>query len=325
MHTHEATADQGVPVLAIVGPTAVGKTAVAFGIARARGGEIISADSMAVYRGVDIGTAKPTPAEQSLVRFHLVDVAEPTVSFSAAQFRDRALQALADCRARGRLPIVTGGTGLYVRVLLSGYGLAGVPADPAVRARLQEEAGHGGSPALHERLRRLDPVTAARLHPNDAVRIIRALEVIAATGLPVSAYIDRERARRKVVPSVKVGLRMEMKELDHRIGARVDAMFASGLVGETAGLLASGIGADAPALRGLGYRETVAMLGGAMDLPQCVEMVKRHTRRYARRQMTWFRAEEGVRWLDVTGRDPTEVAEAVLDVYYADTRRTTEE
>lgn len=311
------------PVLAIVGPTAVGKTDVAIEIASQHSGEIISADSMAVYRGVDIGTAKPSPKQRRGIAFHLIDVVEPTMGFSAADFQNLGRHAITECLSRGRLPIVVGGTGFYVKALLDGIGLAGVPANGAVRSELQEELERLGTAAMHERLAGVDPASAARIHPNDAVRIIRALEVWRVTGSPMSEISARDCARRRPIPSIRVGLRMEMSQLDERINERVHAMFATGLVEEVQRLIDSGVPEDAPSLRGLGYREVVGYLRGMMTLDQCIRTVQRNTRHYARRQMTWFRGDAAVQWIHVSQMSPLSVGAAVMAIYDDATRRTT--
>ncbi len=309
-------------MLVIVGPTAVGKTRVALEAARALGGELISADSMAVYRGLDIGTAKPTLAERGGVPCHLIDVVEPTETFSAAAFRDLAKSVIAECRSRNALPVIAGGTGFYVRALLDGLGLAGVPADPAVRHELRLQAERLGTKHLYERLVVVDPVSARRIHPNDAVRIVRALEVWQVSGRTLTQIAEEESRTRKPLPAVRIGLRMDVRVLDQRINERVDAMFGAGLVDEVGNVLARGVDPDAPGLRGLGYKEVVSYLRGMITLPECVDMVKRNTRRYARRQMTWFRADRAIQWFDVTERTASEIANQVVAVYSDVPRRT---
>lgn len=309
-------------MLAIVGPTAVGKTDAAVAIACRHGGEIISADSMAVYRGTDIGTAKPTPEQRRRVRFHGIDVVEPDRMFSAAEFCVIADKALQECRERGALPLVVGGTGLYVRAFLDRLSLAGVPADPLVRQRLREEAERAGLKTLYDRLAGIDPIATSRIHPNDAVRIIRALEIWMCTGQRPSDLYQQDRSVRQPIEAVYVGLTMPRETLDMRIDRRVDRMFEQGLVEETAGLLRKGLSPKAPALRALGYREVVAYLRGMMTLDDCIRMVKKNTRRYARRQMTWFRADDRILWLDVTGVKPDRCADRVMEVYAEASRRT---
>ncbi len=284
-------------VVVILGPTAVGKTAVGLRVAEQIDAEIISADSAAVYRGMDIGTAKPTAEERARVRFHLIDVADPDEPFTAAKFRELALEAMRDIQARGKRVLIVGGTGLYLRVLLHGFSLAPPPRDPAIRKRLQQEASKQGLPALYARLQQVDPRAAARIHPNDAVRIIRALEVYEMTGKPVSEW---QRRAESELPALKFGLTLPRPLLYQRINARVDQMMAQGFLQEVRNLLSKGYNKDLPALKGLGYRHLIAYLMGEMGLEEAVALWKRDTRRFAKRQMTWFRREPGVHWLDAS-------------------------
>jgi tRNA dimethylallyltransferase len=287
----------------ILGPTAVGKTDVAIRLAERWGGEIISADSSAVYRGLDIGSAKPTPDEQRRVRFHLIDVADPSEVFTAAHFRELALQAMTDIRARGKRVLIVGGTGLYLRVLLHGFSLAPPPADPEVRARWKAEVERVGAPALHARLQQIDPLAAARIHPNDAVRITRAFEVYEMTGVPISQWQQRAAAE---LPALKIGLTMPREQLYARIDQRVDTMIAQGMLREVQTLLQNGYNPEQPALKGLGYRHLIGYIQGRVSWDEAVRLWKRDTRRFAKRQMTWFRREPGVHWVDASlGIEPT--------------------
>jgi tRNA dimethylallyltransferase len=297
-YLHAGVSSLRMQVVVILGPTAVGKTAVGLRVAEQIGGEIISADSAAVYRGMDIGTAKPTAEERARVRFHLIDVADPDEPFTAAKFRELALEAIRDIQARGKRVLIVGGTGLYLRVLLHGFSLAPPPRDPTIRKRLQQEAREQGLPALYARLQQVDPQAAARIHPNDAVRIIRALEVYEMTGKPVSEW--QHRAEREL-PALKFGLTMPRPLLYQRINARVDQMMAQGFLQEVQNLLSKGYNRDLPALKGLGYRHLIAYLMGERGLEEAVALWKRDTRRFAKRQMTWFRREPGVHWLDASG------------------------
>lgn len=299
------------PVVAIVGPTAVGKTDIAVALAQRHGGEIVSADSMAVYRGADIGTAKPTPAQRRAVPCHLIDVVEPSETFDVAEYRRMATEAIEAIKQRGRLPFVVGGTGLYVRALLDGLGLTSVPANSAVRAELWQVARLQGSSTLHAQLAAVDPVTASRLHPNDTVRIVRALEVWKCTGEPLSVWIERDQQQRRPVASVRIGLSVAMDVLDRRIDARVDAMMASGLLDEVRALMSRGARPAAGIMRGLGYRELGDHLMGTSSLAEAVTAIKRNTRRFARRQRTWFRGDPSVQWLDITGLSLDEAADRV--------------
>jgi tRNA dimethylallyltransferase len=278
-------------VIAVVGPTASGKSAAALQLAVERGGEIISCDSVQVYRGLDVGTAKPTAEERARVPHHLIDVVDPDEPFSAARWAELADRAIAEVRARGREPIVVGGTGLYLRALRFGL-VDAPPRDVALRERLyDEERAHPG--ALHARLGAVDPESAARLQPRDLVRLVRALEVEALTGVPLSrhhaAHAPVERHATQVL------VLDPRAELDARIAARTAAMIAAGLADETRALVER-YGAALPALSSVGYRETVALLDGRLTAAEWAPAIVRSTRRYARRQRTWFRKEPGARW-----------------------------
>ncbi len=284
------------PVLVVVlGPTAVGKSRVAIDLALCFGGEVIGGDSIQVYRGFDIGTDKPAPSERRGVPHHLIDTVDPTVQFTAADFVREALAATQDISSRGRLPIVAGGTGLYLKALVDGL-FPGPGRDPAVRAALEAEAREKGLNALFRRLEEVDPAYAAKIRDRDRVRIVRALEVHAATGRPISEHFLATAspvAGRKVV---RIGLRLERAVLVRRIEERVDRMFARGLVGEVRGLLEKGIPEDAPPFRALGYRHVLEHLRGGLGLDEAVALTKADTRQYAKRQMTWFRKMAEVVW-----------------------------
>lgn len=311
----EDNTEQSVPYLALVGATATGKTAVGVLLAEALGGEIVSADSMAVYRHMNIGTAKPTPQERERAAFHLIDVAEPDAPYSVAEFKRQANAALQAIARRGKPALLVGGTGLYVRALLDDFGLTETPADPEIRARLDAEAARLGAPALHARLAEVDALAATRIHPNDRIRIVRALEVWERTGEPISVQQARDRERRSRQPSrvvPKFGLTASRERLNERIEARVDAMIAAGLEAEVRGLLSRGYGAALPPLRSLGYKEMVAYVRGEADLPTTIDAIKQNTRRFAKRQGTWFRADPAIAWLDVGESRPADVAAAIL-------------
>jgi tRNA dimethylallyltransferase len=285
-------------MVVIVGPTASGKSALALDLARAIDGDIVSADSQQVYRGMDIGTAKASPAERLLVPHHLLDVVDPDDEMTAARFVALADQVIAELAARGRPIIVAGGTMLYVRVLLCGL-FEAPGADPALRARLADEVAEHGSAALHARLAEVDPAAAARILPGDARRIIRALEVLALTGETMSAHQARHDFRRlpSRYPVRLVGLLPDDRDaLYQRIDQRVDQMLAAGLVDEVAGLRARGIRPPLRSQAAIGYREIHRHLDGDLDLGEAARLIKRNSRRYARRQVSWYRAEARVEW-----------------------------
>lgn len=285
----------------LCGPTATGKTALAVDLAEHLGAEIICADSRTVYRGMDIGTAKPDAALRARVRHHLLDVAGPADTFTVADFQRLARQALREIRSRARGALIVGGTGLYIRAVVDDLALPRVPPDRTLRARLEAEERAAGPGALHRRLAALDPAAAARIHPANVRRLIRALEVIEATGRPLS---EQQRRGAEGMRAVMVGLVADRAELYRRIDARVDAQLAAGLADETRRLLAEGVPLAAPGMQALGYKEIAGWLRGAYGYEEAVRLLKRNTRRYAKRQLTWFRRDPRVQWVDVTGLTP---------------------
>ncbi len=288
----------GPPLLVIItGPTATGKTETGINVALACGGEIVSADSMMVYRGMDIGTAKPPASERRGVPHHLIDVADPDEEFNVARYQQLAGEGITGILGRNRLPLLVGGTGLYIRSVAEDYRF-GVQADRRLRNRLRETAELYGAARLHGHLAVVDPVTARRLHPNDQRRIIRALEVYYQSGIPLSRHPGRRGGAPKYL-SVMFGLNMDRARLYRMIEARVDVMVQAGLVREVQTLLAKGYGPELTAMRGLGYKEIVAHLRGELTLGEAIQILKRNTRRFAKRQLTWFRRDERIRWLDV--------------------------
>ncbi|MBI2459945.1 MAG: tRNA (adenosine(37)-N6)-dimethylallyltransferase MiaA [Candidatus Rokubacteria bacterium] len=297
------------PLLALVGPTGVGKTALAVRLAREWAMEVVSVDSRQVYRRMDIGTGKPTPEERAAVPHHLLDVVEPDARYDAARFARDAAEAIRGIRARGRLPVLVGGTGLYLRAFLRG--LAPVPGrDPAFRAALAERARREGPASLHAELAAIDPERAARIHPHDLVRISRALEIHRASGEPPSRLL----AWRRTVPGEGVlvlGLTVPRSRLYARLEARVEAMLARGLLEEVRGLLRAGFSPELPALQGIGYRHMAAVLAGRLPLGEAIRAMKRDTRRYAKRQWAWFAREPGVLWVEVEPDDPEGAVKAV--------------
>jgi tRNA dimethylallyltransferase len=281
-------------IVVLAGPTGAGKSALGLALARRVGGEIVNADSQQVYRGLDVGTAKPTPAERAAVAHHLLDVAEPGEGMDAARFVSLADQAIAGIEARGRLPLVIGGTGLYLRALL--HGLVEAPGrDPALRGRLAEEAAALGRPALHARLAAVDPAAAGRIHPNDLNRIVRALE-IAAGGQTQSALHAAHAFRPERHHALFLALEPPRPELLSRLDARVEAMFARGLLEEARALL-DRFGATLPPRLPIGYAEAVEVVRGALALDEAVRRVQAAHRQYARRQVIWLRREPGAEWI----------------------------
>jgi len=299
------------PLLVLVGPTGIGKTAVAVRLAARLPIEAVNADSRQVYRGMDVGTGKPTAEEQAALHHHLIDILDPDETYHVARFRAEALLAVDGIRARGRLPVVVGGTGLYVRALLKGLHDA-PPASPALRRELEALARAEGPGALHARLREVDPAAAERLHPNDRVRLIRAIEVARArtdAARPTAVWSA-------AVPPfhvVMIGLTQSREALNARLAARVHAMVAGGMMEEVKRLREAGYATTAPAMAGIGYRQLSAVLDGGLTLAEALRLMIRDTTRYAKRQMTWFARDPEIRWLDVDAAGGVEgAADAVL-------------
>jgi tRNA dimethylallyltransferase len=295
-------------LIVICGPTAGGKTAAAIEVAEQVDGEIINADSVQVYRLMDIGAAKPTAAERARVRHHLIDVVDPDEPFDAASFARLGRATVADIASRGKVPIVAGGTGLYIKALLGGLARRAA-SDPGIRRRLQEDLREEGPAALHARLAQIDPATAARVHPNDAVRIVRALEVYAATGRPLSAHHRGHRFSDAPFEAFTIGLDMPRETLYARIDRRVEAMMARGLETEVRRLLARGYGEDLKPMQSLGYRHMTALIAGRVDRAEAVRTLQRDTRRFAKRQLTWFRANPRIRWVS-----PADIASLLPEI-----------
>jgi len=298
------------PLLAIVGATATGKTALAIALARRLDGEIVNADSRQIYRGMDIGTAKPSAAEQEAARHWLIDVAAPDEPFTLAGFLDLANAALDGIWSRGRLPIVAGGAGQYVWALLEGWRVPRVAPDHALRAELEAVAETQGRDALASMLRAVDPASADAIDARNVRRVIRAIEVTRATGRPFSAWRKKDAPRRDVTI---IGLRMDRDALYRRIDERVDSMIGRGFAREVERLIAEGYGCDAPAMSGIGYRQICEHLRGECTLDVAVTRMKTETHRLARMQHTWFReGDERIYWLDAAAPDLVERALATI-------------
>jgi tRNA dimethylallyltransferase len=287
------TPDQ--PVIAILGPTAVGKTELSLCLAERLNGEIVSVDSRLIYRGMDIGTAKPSDAERSRIPHHLIDVAEPDESWSLATFREAALRAIAAIHGRGRLPFLVGGTGQYLTAILEGWSPPVLPADRALRRELESFAAEHGLQALHRRLQQVDPETASRIDARNVRRVVRALEICTLTGLPAS----RQRAKNPpAFRSLWLGLTLPRRELYARVDARIDAMLAAGLVDEVRGLLVGGLSPDLPSMSAIGYRQIAEHLRGETSLEEAVRRIRRVTRQFVRRQANWFKPDDPrIHWL----------------------------
>ena len=291
-------------ILVICGPTASGKTALAVELARRHHGEVVSADSMQIYRRMDIGTAKPTREEMWGVPHHMLDVADPEEDFSVARYVDMAAKCVDDILSRGKLPILAGGTGLYIDSLLSGRTFAPFQPDSPLRGQLEEQLRREGGAAMLARLAQVDPDSAARLHPNDEKRIVRALEVYQSTGKTISQHNLETQAIPPRYDALTLALAFERREdMWSRIDRRVDQMMDQGLVAEVQGLLDSGVPAKCTAMQAIGYKEMAAALLSHGDVSAGAEEVKLRSRQYAKRQLTWFRRNKAARWL-LWGREP---------------------
>ena len=291
-------------ILVICGPTASGKTALAVELALRHHGEVVSADSMQIYRRMDIGTAKPTREEMRGVPHHMLDVADPEEDFSVARYVDMAAKCVADILSRGKLPILAGGTGLYIDSLLSGRTFAPFQPDSPLRGELEEQLRREGGAAMLARLAQVDPDSAARLHPNDEKRIVRALEVYQSTGKTITQHNLETQAIPPRYDALTLALAFERREdMWSRIDRRVDQMMDQGLVAEVQGLLDSGVPAKCTAMQAIGYKEMAAALLSHGDVSAGAEEVKLRSRQYAKRQLTWFRRNRAARWL-LWGREP---------------------
>jgi tRNA dimethylallyltransferase len=295
--------DQGTPLLAIVGPTAAGKSALALAVAELLGGEVVNYDSVQVYRGFDIGSGKLAPEERCGIPHHLLDCLEAEEHYTAGDYRREALGVLERIKERARLPVLVGGTGLYLRALLLGL-FEAPPRSEKLRDRLRGMAERRGREFLHRLLERLDPEAATRIEPRDTQKAIRALEVCILARTPISQLQARGRTGLEGYRVVKVGLRPERKELCRRIDRRVEWMFEQGLVEETRALLRRPDPTHIKALNALGYRQASAVAGGQLSLTEAIRQTQAATRQYAKRQMTWFRREAAIHWIDGFGEDP---------------------
>lgn len=298
------------PLIVVLGPTASGKSTLGISLARALGGEILACDSTQIYRHFDIGTAKVPRAEQYGIAHHLTDLVEPDQVFTAGEYRRQALKALEELRQRGKVPVITAGTGLYLRALLEG--LAEAPArSEELRERLRRRARERGGEHLHRILRRLDAEASARIAPRDTQKVIRAIEMRILTGEPVGEIHRAGREPLRGYRVIKIGLAPERAELYARISARVEAMIAAGWVGEVEGLMARGVPREAKPFQFIGYAELRQHIEGGLALEAAIAKIQQATRNFAKRQITWFRKEPGVQWLAGFGDDPKIASEAL--------------
>ncbi len=298
--------------IAILGPTASGKSSLAMSIALERNGEIISVDSRQAYRGLDIGTSKPTMEERKLVPHHMVDILDPSQKNSAEIYAREARDAIGEIRERENLPVLVGGSGLYYRAIFEG--LFDIKLEETDRKRFALSVKGEPTCELHERLEVCDPVTAGRIHPNDRYRIVRALEVLELTGIPLSRHFELHALKKKTgFDFLKIGIDLPRDMLHARINARTNEMIRVGWIEEAAELLASGIDPYCPGLRTLGYPEIISHISGDTDMKTLVVTIQKLTRQYAKRQMTWFRKEQEVHWFDLDGDDLRAGVLAIMD------------
>ncbi|MGD6942292.1 tRNA (adenosine(37)-N6)-dimethylallyltransferase MiaA [Cytobacillus gottheilii] len=285
-------------LLVIIGPTASGKTNLSIQLAKKYNGEIISGDSMQIYRSMDIGTAKISPAEMGGIPHYLIDIKEPDEAFSAAEFQQLVRRQIDEISSRGKLPIIAGGTGLYIQSVIYDYQFSDAPSDEEFRKELEKKAEKQGHDALYAELEKIDPLSAENIHPNNVRRVIRALEVYHCTGIPVSQWQEKQQPELLYDTSI-IGLTMERDLLYSRINSRVDLMMREGLLQEVQGLYEKGI-RNYPSIQAIGYKEIYDYIEGRATLETAVDNLKQNSRRYAKRQLTWFRNKMDVEWFDMT-------------------------
>jgi tRNA dimethylallyltransferase len=299
-------------VVFIVGPTGTGKSDAAVALAPRVGGEIVSGDSMQFYRGMDVGTAKPGPEDRARVPHHMLDIVEPDEAYNVADYHRDATRVIEDIVGRGALPLVVGGSGLYIRSIASRLDLPVAEPDNALREELRAIARRDGPAVLHARLAEVDPESASRIHPNDVKKVIRAIEVHAHSGRPLSEAYSSAPPPTDRWECLMFGLTCEREELYRRLEERCVRMVHSGLVEEVKRLLARGYGPDLQSMQAIGYKEFAAYHGGELPFPEALAAFQRNTRRYAKRQLTWFRSEPRIRWLDITEGAPVEAMAAAV-------------
>ncbi len=296
MNNNPAPQSGEILLLVLVGPTAVGKTALSVEFARQNNAEIVSADSVQVYRYMDIGTAKPTLEERAAVTHHLIDIVDPSVNFTVYDYQQLAGEAIQKIYKHGRLPLLVGGTGLYIKAVLDDYTFCSGKGSELIRRRLQDKLAEEGKDKLYNLLKNLDPQSATLIHPNDTKRVLRALEFFYLTGEPISVQKERTIKKKSLYKPLMFGLYMQRELLYDRINRRVDLMVQRGLLEEVKELLQKGYNKDLKSLQSLGYRHIIAYLEGKWDWETAISQFKRDTRRYAKRQLTWFCADPRIRW-----------------------------
>lgn len=306
------------PLLILTGPTAVGKTNLSIRLAKAVNGEIISADSMQVYRRMDIGTAKIKPEEMCGVPHHLIDICEPTEDYNVVRFATDAKRLIKEITERGHIPILVGGTGFYIQAVLYDIDFTENDEDTSYREELEAFAAEHGAEALHERLAKADPASAVAIHANNVKRVIRALEFYRQTGTRISEHNEAQRGKESAYNSAYFVLTQNRAVLYERIEKRIDLMLSEGLLEEVKGLLEEGCKPESVSMQGLGYKELVSYLNGECTLEEAVSILKRDTRHFAKRQLTWFRREREVLWFD---KDDYETEDAILEAMLAEAKK----
>jgi tRNA dimethylallyltransferase len=315
---HNPQSEISDPLLVIVGPTAVGKTALSLHLAQVLKGEIISADSRLLYRAMDTGTAKPTPDERARIPHHMIDIADPDETVGLAQYQEQAYAAIAGVHARGNLPLLVGGTGQYVRAVVEGWRIPRVPPNLPLREELEDLVKRDGAGALHTRLAELDPTAAQRIHPRNVRRVIRALEVCLVTGQPIS---EQQRKQSPPYRILQIGLTMDRAALYAQADRRVEAMMAAGLEDEVRRLMEAGYGWHLPAMSGLGYVQFRPYFEGRTSLEEVVAEIKRATRRFIRHQYNWFRPDDPtIHWFDIAQAKVEEIVELKVCQWLAEDR-----
>ncbi|HHU92582.1 MAG TPA: tRNA (adenosine(37)-N6)-dimethylallyltransferase MiaA [Halanaerobiaceae bacterium] len=300
------------PLLIITGPTAVGKTELSLKIAEKVRGEIISADSMQIYRFMDIGTAKASAEDRARIKHHMIDIINPDEKYSVAQYQKEVDRLIREISAKGSLPILVGGTGLYIRAVVQGFLFPEMEVNYQLRAELNEIARKHGSAYLHQKLAEIDPDQARKIHPNDLRRIIRGIEIYKETGHNMTYYLEKQKNAPPRYNTLKIGLIRDREELYSRINARVDQMIEEGLVEEINNIIKDGYKMSATALQGLGYKEIIGYLKNEYSLEEAKEILKRNTRHYAKKQITWFKAEKDIHWFNLTGLNTGEAYQEIL-------------
>lgn len=302
------------PLLVITGPTAVGKTELSIKIARKVKGEIISADSMQIYKKMDIGTAKITKEDMKEIPHHMLDIVEPDYDFSVAEYQEYVDKLIPEIINRGAIPILVGGTGLYIKAIVEGFLFPEMPNDLKLREKLEKEAKEHGNEYIHQQLEKIDPQMAKKLHPNDLRRVIRGIEVYQQSGKTITYFRKKQEEKPERYHSLKIGLTRDREELYQRINQRVDIMMKEGLIEEVKELINSGYNIGETALQGLGYKEIISYLNGDYSIDEAARIIKRDTRHFAKKQLTWFRRDDKINWFNLSQLNKKEVYDNIIQL-----------